>query len=157
MTNWAMVNSFSINSDSYYPTGRFIAKGQKYLDTFDQLIERESAWTISQGYERFESFLFDIVAAFLANNNKFAKAEEKKKNKDIEWWKKNLKLDKPQLNNKEWKEVLKRCYHNIDILKNIGEWIPNFKNAMENNNEKINLLSWYDVISEVRLRLHIRI
>ena len=136
------------NGFSYYPTGRFVVKGQKYLETLKQLIERESAWTISQAYERFESFLFDIYAMFLTNNNKFAKIEEKKKS--IRDWKEKLNLNKSQLNNEEWKKVLKKCYRNDDILKNIGEWIPNFKNVMENNNEKINLLSWYYVISEVR-------
>lgn len=134
---------------NYYPTGKFIAKGQKYLETLNQLIERESVWTISQGYERFESFLFDIVAMFLANNNKFAKAEEKKKS--IRDWKIKLNLNKPQVNNEEWKLILKRCYHNnIDILKNIRKWVPNFKNAIENNNRKVNLFSWYYVVAKVR-------
>jgi hypothetical protein len=133
----------------YYPTGKFIAKGQDYLETLNQIIKRESAWTISQGYERFESFLFDIVAMFLANNNKFAKVEEKKKN--IKDWEIRLNLNKLQLNNEEWRLVLKGCYrNNVDILKNIRKWVPNFKNAIENNNRKINLFSWYFVIAKVR-------
>jgi len=104
---------------------------------------------VSQGYERFESFLFDIVAMFLANNKKYAKAEEKKKN--IKDCKIRLNLDKSQLNNEEWRLVLKRCYHNnTDILKNIRKWIPNFKNAIENNNRNINLFSWYYIITKAR-------
>ncbi|HDK25821.1 MAG TPA: hypothetical protein ENG48_01860 [Candidatus Atribacteria bacterium] len=139
----------SDGSKNYYATGKFIAKGQKYLETLDQLIKRESAWTVSQGYERFESFLFDIFAMFLSNNKKFAKVEEKKKN--IKDWKIRLNLDKSQLNNEEWRLVLKRCYrNNIDILKNIRKWVPNLKNAIENNNRNINLFSWYFVITKVR-------
>ncbi len=133
----------------YYPTGKFIAKGQDYLEALNQLIKRESAWTVSQGYERFESFLFDIVVMFLANNNKFAEIEGKKKN--IKDCKIRLNLNKSQLNNEEWRLVLKRCYRdNVDILKNIRKWVPNFKNAIENNNRKINLFSWYFVIAKVR-------
>lgn len=132
---------------AYYPTGKFIARGQDYLEVLNQLIKRESAWTVSQGYERFESFLFDIVAMFLANNNKFAKVEEE--NKDIKYWKIKLNLNKSQLNNEEWRLVLKRL-NNLDILKNIQKWAPNFKNAIEKNNRKINLFSWYFVIAKVR-------
>ena len=136
-------------SKNYYATGKFIAKGQKYLETLDQLIKRESAWTVSQGYERFESFLFDIVAMFLANNNKFAEIEGKKKN--IKYWKIKLLPNKSQLNNEEWRLVLKKCYrNNVQILKNIRKWIPDFKDAIENNNRNINLFSWYFIIAKVR-------
>jgi hypothetical protein len=134
---------------AYYPTGKFFVSGKNYLETLNQLIKRESAWTVSQGYERFESFLFDIVAMFLANNNKFAKAEGKKKN--IKDWKIRLNLNKSQLNNEEWRLVLKRCYrNNVDILKNILKWAPNFRIAIENNNRNINLLGWHSVVKNVR-------
>lgn len=134
----------------YYPTGKFIANGQKYLEALDQLIERESAWTMSQGYERFESFLLDIVTIFLVNNNKFAKKEEKKsKLKEL---KTKYKLKKPQINNYDlWRSVLKGYYKDKKIiLENILEWAPNFKDAIENNNRNINLLKWYPVVKDVR-------
>jgi len=136
-------------SKNYYATGKFIAKGQKYLETLDQLIKRESAWTVSQSYERFESFLFDIVAMFLANNDMFAKIEEKKKN--IKDWKIKLIPNKSQLNNEEWRLVLKKCYRDNDrILKNIRKWVPNFKDSIENNNRNIDLLEWHSVVKDVR-------
>lgn len=135
---------------AYYPTGKFIARGQDYLEALNQLVERESAWTVAQGHERFESFLLDIVATFLVNNNKFAKEEEKKsKLKEL---KTKYKLKKPQINNYDlWRLVLKGYYKDKKIiLENILEWAPNFKDAIENNNRNINLFSWYFVITKVR-------
>ncbi len=134
----------------HYPTGRFIASGQKYLEALNQLIERESAWTVSQGYERFESFLLDIVTIFLVNNNKFAKEEEKKsKLKEL---KTKYKSKKPQINNYDlWRSVLKVYYKDKKIvLENILEWAPDFKDAIENNNRNIDLLKWYSVVKDVR-------
>ena len=135
---------------AYYPTGKFIANGQKYLEALNQLIERESAWTVSQGYERLESFLLDIVTIFLVNNNKFAKEEEKKsKLKEL---KTKYKLKKPQINNYDlWRSVLKGYYKDKKIiLENILEWAPNFKDAIENNNRNIDLLKWHSVVKDVR-------
>ncbi len=109
----------------YYKTGIFITKGENYLETLNQIINRESVWTISQGYERFESFLYDIVTMFLVNNYKSV------------------------LNNEEWRSILKR-FNNLKILKKIQEWAPNFEDVVKNNNRRINLFSWYSVISEVR-------
>lgn len=134
----------------YYPTGKFIANGQEYLEALNQLIERESAWTVSQGYERFESFLLDIVTIFLVNNNKFAKEEEKKNG--LKKLKIKYKLKRPQINNYDlWRSVLKVYYKDKKIiLENILEWAPNFKDAIEKNNRNINLLKWYPVVKDVR-------
>jgi len=133
----------------YYPSGKFFVSGKNYLETLGQLIQRESAWTVAQGYERFESFLFGISAIFLVNNNGYA---EKEKKKIIEKCKNKLKLSNFQLNNvQNWRLVLKKCYSNKDILKSIRKWVPNFENVVEkNNNRMINLIDWYRVVTEVR-------
>lgn len=134
----------------YYPTGKFIANGQKYLEALNQLIERESAWTVSHGYERFESFLLDIVAIFLENNDECAKKEENKNG--LKKLKTEYRLEKPRINNYDlWRSVLKVYYKDKKIiLKNIQKWAPNFKDAIENNNRNIDLLKWYSVVKDVR-------
>lgn len=133
----------------YYPTGNFVVKGQKYLDALNQLIERESAWAIAQGYERYKSFLYDIVSIFLASNDEFVKAEEKENY--IQSCKEKLKLNKSQLNNKEWRLILESYYHGkLDILEKIKKWIPNFRNVILDNNRNINLFLWYCVLAKVR-------
>jgi hypothetical protein len=54
------------------PSGMFVTEGEEYLQAASRLISRNSAWAVAQGWERFESFLFDEVAVFLFSQSQKA-------------------------------------------------------------------------------------
>jgi hypothetical protein len=52
----------------YYPAGGFVAQGEEYLNLIEVFVQRQSAWSIAQGYEAFETFLFDFTANVMVND-----------------------------------------------------------------------------------------
>lgn len=130
----------------YYPSGKFVSQGEEYLQKIDVLVSRESAWTISQAYEAFETFLKDITAAFLHINSQYADTEKLTKS--------NSKLKKLSLEPTDieyWKNFIRLNYRkNIDLLKFLREIAPELKEAEKQNNYAIDLTEWYTVVTEVR-------
>lgn len=129
----------------YYPSGSFIKRGEEYLRTGLLLLQREAAWTVSQAYEAFETFLKDITAKYLLLNRHLAdasklKAFEQKKKKD--------------LNPDDfifWRNFIEYSYRkNQELLKFIRKIIPKLGEAELRNNRPINLQHWFSVAEEVR-------
>lgn len=134
--NWAV----------YYPTGSFVSQGEEYLRVTDVLLQRESAWTISQAYERFEAFLKDITAAYLHHHPHYADADKLKKNTPA-LAKSTLKADDIEY----WKNFIRLAYRKNDVLlEYLRELAPELKQAEQHNNRGINISDWYSVASEVR-------
>lgn len=110
----------------YYPSGQFVSRGEAYIRISDVLVNRESAWTISQGYEAFETFIKDVTTLFLYKDSQYA---------DIEFWGKLIRQSRKK---------------NVEILKLLGEVAPELKKFEQKNNRNIDLTKWYKVVSEVR-------
>jgi hypothetical protein len=116
-----------------------------YLDTARALIAREAAWTVSQAYEAFETFLKDIVATYLQANKNQADSERI------------AKLDKklPTLNNTDiayWKEYVNsyRGRNSSELFGCLRRLAPTLAMAEQNNNRQLDLILWYQRVSEVR-------
>ena len=60
----------------YYPSGAFSSKGEEYFKLIRVLLARESAWTVSQAYEAFETFLKDISATLILENQGLAETKK---------------------------------------------------------------------------------
>jgi len=63
----------------YYPSGKFSSKGEEYFELIRVLLARESAWTVSQAYEAYETFLKDISATLLFENQQIAATKKVEK------------------------------------------------------------------------------
>jgi hypothetical protein len=129
-----------------YPTGKFILHGKEYLRITDELLERESAWTVSQGYEAFETFLKDITSYYLHGNNQEADPVKLKK--------KGPCLTKRQLVHADleyWQTFTRLSYRKkdelIDYVRKLG---PETYDAEKRNNRAIDLYEWYLLVGEIR-------
>jgi hypothetical protein len=117
---------------TYYPTEVFAIEGKEYFDYLEILIQRESAWSISQGYESFEKFLYDIAAVFMFNNQNFSEQKMLKKKKE-----------KPLITYENYRELVKLSYNgkrNEDIF-NFFREITKLKSYEKHNNLTFSTLS----------------
>ncbi|MDP3014097.1 MAG: hypothetical protein Q8M92_07650 [Candidatus Subteraquimicrobiales bacterium] len=125
----------------HYSTGSFHTRGEEYLALVDVLVQREASWAVSQGYESFETFLYDIVATFLANN--VDKADSKKLGK----------ARTPIDTLEDWKQFVRKSYRgkqNKEIFKYFRDLAPDLTKAEKHNNRQVDLSEWYSVVTEVR-------
>jgi hypothetical protein len=129
----------------YYSTGSFFSQGEAYFQMIDLLLSQNSAWTISQGYEAFETFIKDITAFSLYENSEFADRDKlcKFKKKFNEQLPEHLEIN-------SWKEFVRYSYKISELLNIIRKITPELKKAEKNNNRNIDLTEWFKVISEVR-------
>ena len=141
LTEWTE-NGFA----KYYPSGSFSTKGEDYFKLVEVLLSRESAWTVSQAYEAFETFLKDISATFifenqgLVNGTKLEKFELDKRSKDLTkteftFWRKYIEYN---------------TKNNKDILKLLRKICPDINKGEKQNNRVIDLSEWFAVVEEVR-------
>jgi hypothetical protein len=142
-----LIEMSETEEEKLLPLRGFVTRGEEYLELKEVLIHRESAWTTSQGYEAFETFLFDMLATFLfenpqsANLSKLQKFEEKKgkglKPQDLSYWGKYVRYTYRGNGNRK---VFKR--------------IKNFASVIEEIEEEsawgFDLSRWYSVATTVR-------
>jgi len=134
--NWAV----------YYPTGKFVSQGEEYLEKVDVLLRREAAWTISQAYEAFETFLKDITATYVFIHMEQADAK-KLENLDPKLRKELLEPTDVEY----WKKFVRLAYQeNVDLLKFLRKIAPELKEVEQKNNRNIDLTEWYIVVTKVR-------
>jgi hypothetical protein len=130
----------------YYPTGKFKSRGEENIRIADELLERESAWTISQGYEAFETFLKDMTSHYLHRNNQEADSKKLKK--------KGPSLAKQQLAPADleyWRTFTRLAYrNNMDLIGYLRKLGPEIHDAEKYNNRVIDLFEWYSLAGEVR-------
>jgi hypothetical protein len=113
----------------------------------DNLISRESAWTISQAYEVFETYLKDISAIYIFLHplyqekirfhvNKFNLTRSRKiPVEDFVYWRNYIQY---------------RYKNNVEILKFLRIINPDIEKAEKYNNRHIDFTQWFDVVSVVR-------
>lgn len=130
-----------------YPSGAFTAHGEEYLRMAEVIIRRESAWAVVQGYEAFETFLKDSLAAFLlptpsaADTEKLRKfdtqAECPRDRAQVLYWKHFVRYAYSGRNNQDLFRVLRRC-------------APGLNKAERDNTRRIDLPKWYSAVSVAR-------
>lgn len=129
----------------YYASGGFHAKGESYLDLVDIFVERESAWTIAQGYETFETCLFDLFAEYLhikpssADPTKIRRLRPKLANRglaasDVEFWRAFVR------------ETRRNAFRVLDAVRLVAP-LSDLEGA---NNRGLDLRIWHTVVAEVR-------
>jgi hypothetical protein len=128
-----------------YPTGRHYVEGEEYIEQLDWFLEREATLTVRQGYEVFETFLYDITASFLhANQNQL----------DIDHFKDNLP-NKDTNNLEAWRSAVRGLFRRkansqlIDYLRGFGKNL-NKAESPEFNNRELDLKDWYEVTTQLR-------
>jgi hypothetical protein len=52
----------------YFPSGGFASEGAEFIAFADELVVRNAGWALAQGFERFESGLKDLLAAYYLAN-----------------------------------------------------------------------------------------
>ncbi|MEX1014189.1 MAG: hypothetical protein WDZ80_03450 [Candidatus Paceibacterota bacterium] len=128
-----------------FRTGRHFVKGEEFIEQLDWFLEREASLTVQQGYEVFESYLYDITASYLHANQK----------------KLQIDIFKDYLPNcdtyeqKVWGSAVRGLFRRkansvlIDYLREFG---GNLKKAelQEHNNRLMNLKDWFEVTTQLR-------
>ncbi len=130
-----------------YPTPHpFAVTGATYRRVFQSALSHNCAWSISQGYEAFETFLYDIAAGYLranpceADTGKLSEFELKEQNEDksvgsFQYWR--LFTKSAYTNNRKLLQVLRRL-------------APKLRTWEKKNNRGLDLVEWFAVVSEVR-------
>ncbi len=130
-------------------SGGFMAKDQSYIDAIDEIVRRNSAATVSQAYEAFETYLKDQLANFYFAHPADA---DSKKLSDFGADKKAVGLDSTQLS--YWRAYVTYACHgsinNDKYFRLIRKLAPDFATAEKSNVREIELTEWYAAASEVR-------
>jgi len=130
----------------YYPSGAFSSKGEEYFKLIRVLLARESAWTVSQAYEAFETFLKDFSATLILENQGLS---ETKKVEKFESDKKSNNLTKSDV--AFWREYVDYHYKtNKEKLKLLRKISPDISKGETGNNRVIDLAEWFAVVEEIR-------
>jgi hypothetical protein len=131
----------------YYYSGSFWRKGEEYFELIRVLLARESSWTVSQAYEAFETFLKNISATLLLENQQLAETKRLNKFKSD---KKSNGLTMTDI--AFWRKYLDYHYKtNVDRLKFLRKICPDISKKGEmKNNRAINLTDWFAVVEELR-------
>lgn len=130
----------------YYSTGNFISYGESYLSNADDLIYREAAWTISQAYEAFETYLKGISASYIYKNpDSVNQSLFTKHSKSLI----NSELKKNSL--EYWNKFVRLSYRSgKDALNFLRKEAPSLSEWEKQNNRNNNLTVWFKIVSEVR-------
>ncbi len=130
----------------------FKAQGDEYFKMVDVLIQRESAWTVAQGYESFRTFLYSIAATYLSSHHdtvavsklkSLTKFNERRREKgervqpdSYPYW-------------RDYVGFLGGPSEVLSLLRRVDN--DNWLRGIERNNHRdVNLTEWLDVVSLVR-------
>lgn len=125
----------------FSPSGKFAAGGRDYLDLVDRFVQRESAWCCSQGYEFFETYLYDAATTYLMNEAS---------NIDRKWFKDCRASISSREDTRNCLRKTCQSKNNHKILESLRGICPEIKDAETANDRRLNLRDWYEVVSEVR-------
>lgn len=127
-----------------YPTGNFDVEGEDYLQMLDEFVGREAERVVAQGYEAFETYLYDVTARFCDANSEQSLVDHFKGN-----------LPKaPDRNLEVWKKAVRGVYRRkpnsdlVDLIRNLGQDLE--KAEVHTNNRGLDLVRWYQITGEVR-------
>ena len=132
----------------YRPSGGFLVSGEQYIEAAKIIVRRNSAWTVSQGYEAFETFLLDAAAAFLFANQ--GEADRKKLHKFVTLARRDGLVPSHR---RFWQSFVRRFYRGKDNAKILGllrSIASDLADAERDNNRGLDLRRWYRAASIVR-------
>ena len=132
----------------FFPSGRFRARKNEYLRMMREILYRECAWAIAQGYEAFERFLKDTAAAYLHANQAEADAGAVEKFKtrtqakhlssaDVEFW-------------RTFVDTEYRGRRNGELFRLLRSTCPDIAEAEKTNTRALDLPMWYQAVTIVR-------
>jgi hypothetical protein len=123
----------------------FSARGEEFLNTSRDIVARESLRALSQAYEAFETFLYDMLGLYFDIHNN--KVDTNKLN--TYKTKKNITHE---LNGfQDWRAFAKFAYQqNNDAIKYIRKISPDISDVEKKNSRKVNVNEWFSVITEIR-------
>ena len=129
-----------------YASGGFDTSGDEFLALASDLVQREGAWTISQAFEAFETFVMDtLAAAHLQFPNLVDQKELSRKEPEL------LKARLAPTDLNYWKQFVRSTYRNAEsALKAIRRVTPHLEEAELQNNRVLNLQDWLRAVTEVR-------
>jgi hypothetical protein len=123
----------------WYPVGSLIARGEQYLDASDSLLSRENAWTVSQAFEAFETFLKDLCAHLLVSHPECVHIIGARI------------PDRGQFDLLRMKDAVRRLrWSTLDFTKAFGRISPLLVQSEVNNNRDISIPDWHSAFAEVR-------
>lgn len=130
----------------------FTAQGDEYFLMVDSLIQRESAWTVTQGYESFKTFLYSIATTYLTNHhetvepeilkglNKFNEARRQKGKRiqpgDPTYW-------------RDYTAFLAGPGDVLSLLRHVDH-VNRLTGIERGNHREVNLIEWFSVVSMAR-------
>jgi hypothetical protein len=128
-----------------YASGGFGTRNEEYLELADSLTRRNSAWSIAQGWEAHESFLFDLLATCLSSNPMLASADYLTKFSQRNG-------GRTPTSAADWGEFARmyRGRSNKDLLNLLRSLAPHFSVGEASNWRSLNLAGWYRAFAKVR-------
>lgn len=132
----------------HYPTGVFNAFGEDYFGQGDDLLKRQFAWSIAQGYESFETYLKDVAATWLCEYPSKADA-----NKVTCFNARLPKKNQPLTGFDYWRALLDGEYRgkrNAQVFRLLRELAPAIASGEKQNNHHLDLVEWYQAVTSVR-------
>jgi hypothetical protein len=126
----------------------FEAKGEKYYQMIDELIWREAAWTVAQGYESFKTFIDEITASYLLN---YIGEIEKKLIKKLDNYNRRIDLAPCPTEFSYWIGYARfiGCKDALALLRRIDS-SQSIVRIEQQNSRKINLVEWINAAYLVR-------
>jgi hypothetical protein len=133
----------STSQPALYVKGKYQVSNKTYIEALEEVLCRNSAMTISQGYEAFETYLIDTLACYLHVNPSKARSQ------DVDRFRKDRKSNR--LSDKTyiyWRAFakFKKGGDNGNLLKTLRQLAPDLRTVESGNN----LCDWYAAVSEVR-------
>jgi hypothetical protein len=132
-----------------YAISVYSTQGNDYFNIADDLISQGAAWALSQAYEAFETFLKNILSAFITKNSKNQKYQllfcdtvshlKRKPKKHIQ--------QEPLENNNL---IIHEYFSNSELFELLRVITPEISILEKQNNRGMDLILWYKIITEVR-------
>jgi hypothetical protein len=130
----------------YYPSGQFVSKGEEFFKVSDELVGRSALWAVTQAYEAFETFVKDLAACYLYNNQDQVQLKKIRKHMNI------LKKNNYDPKNLDyWQSFVRLAYRKTEDLLGYFRILSSEVEEFEKkNNRAFDLTEWYAVVAEAR-------
>jgi hypothetical protein len=128
-----------------FPIGGHTRQGRPYLRTLDDIVARESAWTVVLGFEAFETYANDLAAVYLKRNPAELGAPHwvKRRNKDADMGRTSSIAD--------YRVFVRRAFRGAeDLTKRLSASLGELAHAESYNNRCLDLRTWLHAAAEVR-------